>query len=151
MTSTSRDLVFISYSHRDARWLNDLRTHLKPYLREGSITAWSDKQIQPGSKWFDEIKRHLARTRVAVLLVTPNFLASDFIHKHELTPILAEAEAGGVKILWIPVRASSHQKSAIRNYQAVGDPERPLATMRSGRDASWVRICQEIEQAANPR
>ena len=151
MTLTSRDQVFVSYSHRDARWLDDLLTHLKPYLRDGSITTWSDKQIQPGSEWFDEVKRQLARTRVAVLLVTPNFLASDFVHEHELTPILTKAEAGGVKVLWIPVRASSYQKSAIRKYQAVSDPERPLATMRSGRDAAWVRICQQIEQAANPR
>jgi hypothetical protein len=49
MASTPRDQVFISYSHKDAKWRKDLEIHLKPYLREGSITSWSDEQITPGS------------------------------------------------------------------------------------------------------
>lgn len=75
-----RDQVFISYSHQDnKKFLDELQTHLKPYLRTRVITAWSDQQIQPSSKWFDEIKAALAKTSVAVMLVTPKFLESDFI------------------------------------------------------------------------
>jgi internalin A len=150
MPEPARDRVFISYSHKDKRWLDDLTTHLKPYLREGTISAWSDEHIRPGSKWLNEIRQALAETRVAVLLVTPDFLASDFIHEHELTPLLTEAEAGGVTILWVPVRASSYLKSPIKDYQAVSDPERPLARMRAQRDEAWVEICRRIEQAVNP-
>ena len=50
-----RNQVFISYSHKDTRWRNDLEIQLKPYLREGSITSWSDEQIVAGSQicfWF---------------------------------------------------------------------------------------------------
>lgn len=142
-----RGQVFISYSHKDDRWLDDLQTHLKPYLTDASITAWSDQQIATGSKWFAEIRAALARTSVAVLLVTPRFLASDFIQEHELTPILKEAERGGVRIVWIPVRACAYKKTPLREYQAVIDPEKPLATMKANRDAAWVTICQEIERA----
>jgi len=147
MSEPVRDQVFISYSHKDARWRDDLLTHLKPYLRDGSITAWSDKDIQPGSRWLNEIRQALAQTRVAVLLVTPHFLASDFIHEHELTPFLNQAVTGGVTILWIPVRASSYLKSPIRDYQAMIDAEKPLASMRANRDKAWVEICQAIENA----
>jgi hypothetical protein len=121
--------VFISYSRKDKRWRDDLDTHLKSYLRGGSIVSWSDQQIVAGSQWFGEIKAALAQTKVAVLLVTPDFLASDFIHEHELGPLLKEAEQGGVKILWVPVRDSAYRRTPLKNYQAVLDPAQPLANM----------------------
>jgi len=139
--------VFISYSHKDERWLSDLLKHLKPYVRDESITAWSDRQITPGSKWLPEIEEALALTKVAVLLVTPDFLASDFIHEKELGPLLKEAEKGGVRILWIPVRACSYKKTPLKNYQAVIDPDKPLVNFRLNRDKTWVSICEEIERA----
>jgi hypothetical protein len=151
MASPSHDQVFISYSHKDKKWLDELLTHLKPFLRDGSITCWSDRQIEAGSKWFQEIKNALKKTKVAVLLVTPDFLASDFIHEHELAPLLKEAEAGGVTILWIPVKASSYEQSAIKDYQAVIEPDRPLERMRGTRGEAWKRICEAIRRAANPR
>ena len=112
MPPPTRDQVFISYSHEDTKWRKDLEIHLKPYLREGSITSWSDEQIIAGSQWFGEIKSALAQTNVAVLLVTPDFLASDFIHEHESGPLLKEAEQGGVRILWVPVRDSAYKQTA---------------------------------------
>jgi hypothetical protein len=73
--------------------------------------SWSDKQIAPGSEWFIEIQSALANSKVAVLLVSPDFIASDFIYEHELGPLLKDAKQGGVRILWIPVRASSYKKN----------------------------------------
>ena len=121
--------------------------HLKPFERAGALTKWSDKQIVPGSKWFKEIKTALAKTRVAVMMVSPAFLASDFIHEHELGPLLKEAELGGVKILWIPVRACSYKETPLKNYQSVISPDKPLAQMKAERDSAWVQICGEIKNA----
>jgi len=144
-----RNQVFICYSHKDERWFNDLRTHLTPYVRNESVTAWSDKQIAPGSKWFKEIEAALAAANVAVLLSTPAFLASDFIHKHELGPLLQKAENGKVNILWIPVRACAYKETPLKDYQAAGNPDKPLANMKANRDKTWVRICEEIKKLAN--
>lgn len=146
--AANRETIFISYSHHDKRWLKELQTHLKPYLRDDSVKAWSDDQIRPGSEWSPQIRGALSKTKVAVFLVTPDFLASDFIHDHELSPLIKEAVAGGVQILWIPVQASSYEKSPINGYQAIGDPQFPLAGMtRNQRAAAWVKICQAIEKA----
>jgi hypothetical protein len=143
--------VFISYCHLDKDWLETLETHLKPYLRSGSVKSWSDQEIIPGSKWFEEIRAALTNTKVAVLLVTPDFLASDFIHEHELGPLLKEAEQGGVKILWVPVRASAYKRTALKDYQAVLEASKPLAGMTEAeRDQAWVKICEKIEKTVNP-
>ncbi|MFL6262686.1 MAG: TIR domain-containing protein [Thermoanaerobaculia bacterium] len=145
-----RDQVFISYSHRDKKLMNELLTHLKPYVRSG-ITVWSDQQIASGSKWFDEIKAALAKTSVAVLLVSPDFLASDFIHEHELGPFLKEAKARGVRILWVPIYASSYEETDLKHLQAVSPPNEPIgAKSKADRDAAWVRVCKEIKKAVNP-
>jgi hypothetical protein len=151
MASSSRDQLFISYCRKDKKWLDDLLVHLKPYLRDGSISAWSDEQIKPGSKWLEEIKAALQRAKAAVLLVTPDFLASDFIHENELTPLLREAKTNGVKILWIPIRASAFKKSPLTEYQSVFDPVKSLSQMKTDRDATWVKICEIIDKTLNPR
>ncbi len=62
-----RNQVFISYSHEDIKWREDLEIRLKPYLRVGSIISWSDEQISSGSQWFEEINSALINTSVAVL------------------------------------------------------------------------------------
>jgi hypothetical protein len=146
---SGRSGVFISYSHKDTKFVEELLAHLKPLLRTGTIQAWSDKQIQPGTPWFDEIKRALASINVALLLVTKDFLASEFIHEHELGPILKEAKRGGITILWVLVRACSYKETPLKDYQAVIPPDKPLAEMKAERDRAWVRICDEVKRVAN--
>src|SRR5438067_632555 len=79
-----RSGVFISYSHEDKEWLDRVQVHLKPLERDHAISVWSDKQIQAGSRWRQEIERALQKTRIAVLLISADFLASDFIANDEL-------------------------------------------------------------------
>jgi hypothetical protein len=146
-----RDQVFISYCHKDQKFLNDLLTHLKPYLRKGTFTTWSDQQIEPGSQWLDEIKAALAKTSVAVMLVSPGFLDSDFIHEHELGPFLKEAAAGGVTILWVLIRDCSYEETPLKDYQAVvSPPGKPFASMpKAKRDTAWKAVCQAIKEVVN--
>jgi internalin A len=74
-----RDLVFISYSHRDRDWLEHLRIFLKPYIRQ-NLNIWADPYIEVGGEWRRDISAALSRSCVAVLLLSPDFLASDFIY-----------------------------------------------------------------------
>jgi hypothetical protein len=148
-TATSaRDQVFISYSHADRRWLKALQTHLMPYLRSTMVAIWDDSQIRAGAVWKESIEKALASAKVAVLLVSPDFLASRFIAESELPPLLEAAKSDGVTILWVPVRFSSFARTPIAAYQAAHSPEKPLASLSpAARDKALVKICEIIQQA----
>ena len=84
--STTERHVFISYCHRDTAWLDRLKIHLRPLVRRTSLDLWDDSRISPGQAWQKEIAGALARADVAILLVSADFLASDFIVNNELPP-----------------------------------------------------------------
>ena len=80
---TPRTKVFISYSHKDREWLNRLQVHVELLVCEG-LEIWGDTRIMPGAQWNDEIQLALDATKVAVLLVSADFLTSDYIADTEL-------------------------------------------------------------------
>ncbi|MEQ8975475.1 MAG: toll/interleukin-1 receptor domain-containing protein [Coleofasciculus sp. C1-SOL-03] len=143
-----REQVFISYSHKDKVWLDKLRTMLKPMIRNQKIFVWDDTKIQAGAKWKEEIEQALARASVAVLMVSPDFLASDFIADHELPPLLDAARKEGVKIIWIPITYCLYDETEIGEYQAVYNPKQPLDTLNpADLNKALVKICKEIKTA----
>jgi len=115
------------------------------------VTIWDDTKIRKGTKRRAEIERALNSAQVAVLLVSPNFLESDFIAAHELPPLLKAADRRGLTVLWVPLSASSYDKTEIRHYQAAHDPSEPLDGLRPAeQNRALVNICREIDAAANP-
>ncbi len=138
--------VFISYSHKDRKWLDILNTTLKPLLPHIPCSVWDDTQIRPGEDWREKIKNALASSKVAVLLVSPNFLASDFILDHELPLLMDAAKSDGLVILWIAIRNCLYQVTEIERFQALNDPSDPLATLGlRARDNELVHICTQIK------
>jgi hypothetical protein len=86
---------------------------------------------------------------VAVFLVSPEFLASEFITEDELGPLLAAAETQGVSILWICLSACLYDETGIGAYQAAHDPSRPLDSLTPAEgNAALVGICREIKKAS---
>ena len=95
---TERTKVFVSYCHKDLWALDRLQVHLRPLVREG-LEVWSDQEILAGQEWEAEIRLALSQARVAILLISADFLASEFIDRDELPPILRAQEEEGLVVL----------------------------------------------------
>ena len=121
--------IFISYSHQDKEWLARLKLFLSPMEEKGLLHVWDDTEIRPGAKWADEIRTALEGARIAVFLVTQNFLNSDFIREKELPLLLKSAEDRGCLIFRVAVSASTVDDSEIAQFQAANDPSCPLDTL----------------------
>jgi hypothetical protein len=123
-----------------------LQTHLRPYVRGSTISVWDDTQIKPGANWQDEIQQGLAGARVAVLLVSPHFLESEFVAKEEWPALLAAAQREGLVVIWFVLSACSYGETDIPTYQAALDPERPLDTLTTAeQNRAFVKVCQAIK------
>ncbi len=132
--------IFVSYSHKDKVWLDRLQEQFAPLARGALLVAWDDTQIAPGTKWREEIARAIDEADIAVLLVSSGFLASDFIDKHELKPLLAKKH-----VFWIAVSPSLYEMTEIAQYQAANDPAKPLASLKgAARTKALVETCKKI-------
>jgi TIR domain len=72
--------IFVAYSHEDELLRDELAKHLKPLQQERIIRAWHDREIPPGGDWQDEIDRHLESAQIILLLISVNFLVSEYCY-----------------------------------------------------------------------
>ena len=136
-----RDEVFISYSHKEAEWMEKISAHLKVIQQTDRLAIWSDQKIAAGQKWKKEIDTAIARARVALLLTSADFFASEFIQNDELPKILTRHQEQGLFLYWVPIRHAAYPKSILANIQAASDPKRPLRDLS---EAEQDRTMSEI-------
>ena len=159
--------IFISYARADnegsdpnGRWLDRVKQHLKPLASRGVLSIWSDHEIQAGDRWHETIRENLLDARVAVLLISPSFLASDYIRKFEM-PVLAErAMARELVIVPLTLRPCLFETAAFKypdpetgpkifslaQLQAAHPSNTPLSSLdQSGQDRTLVKLAQSIE------
>jgi internalin A len=143
-----RDQAFVSYSHDDENYMLKLQKMLVPYAMNQAVKIWDDTKSPPGAVWRHEIQRALAAARVAVLLVSPGYLASSFIAEVELKTLLDAAQQDGLTILAVPVRMSGFKETVLERYQWVGSPDKPWSEMSDAElDRALVKVCEEIKTA----
>lgn len=127
----ARTKVFISYSHEDRAWLDRLLVFLRPLEREGKLDIWEDRKLLPGMKWRDEIDAALSKCKIAIPLISSDFLASNFILDEELPKMLQRAESEGVAVMPVILRPSRFERSGlISEFQSVNPPSSPLSGLR---------------------
>lgn len=147
--SCDHKTVFVSYSHKDIAYLERLRVHLKPLERKSLIQLWSDTVIQSGEKWKREIEKALGKSAIAVLLISADFLASDFIVDNELQPLLKSAEQKGTIILPLILKPCRFMREpSISQFQAINNPSKPLCMLTEyEQEDIYERLSHRIEIA----
>ncbi len=139
--------LFVSYSHKDHAWLDRIKVILKPLIRHGLLDLWSDERIIPGDPWRDEIRKALDLADGALLLITSSFLASDFIAKNELPPLLEDAQLEDTRIFWIPVEHTLVKEvcGELTKYQSAYPVDRPLASLSEvDQQRALIEIARKI-------
>ncbi|MFC1713768.1 toll/interleukin-1 receptor domain-containing protein [Candidatus Poribacteria bacterium] len=144
-TPMNAPTVFISYSHEDEEWKDSLLTHLKALQMEG-VNAWSDRQIGAGDDWYQEIRQAMDAASVAVLMISADFLASDFIMKEEVPHLLKRQAEEDLCIFPIIVKPCVWKRNKeLAQIQARPKDGRPLSTGDENQiDADLAAIAEEI-------
>src|SRR6266568_3670328 len=127
--------IFCSYSHEDETWLQKLETHLSLLQRQGLISLWHDRRIAPGTDWGKAIDTHLETASVILLVVSADFLASDYCYGVEMKRALERQEAGEARVVPILVRPVDWKGAPFAHLQALPTDAKPLATLRNQESA----------------
>ena len=145
-----RKPVFISYSHKDVKWLEKLKQFLRPLEELELIRVWDDTEIRPGLDWLEDIRKALELARVAIFLVTQNLLDSPFVREKELPTLVDAATNRGCLIFWIAVSSSTIADSPLAKFQGAISPNSPLDLMSEPEQAkTLVDIYQKMKAAVS--
>lgn len=146
-----RNKVFVSYSHLDKQYLTDIQRHFKPFLKQ--IDFWDDTKIEVGKKWKEEIRTAINETKVAILLVSTDFLGSEFIATDELPPLLKAAEENGAVILIVILKPCLFEEfNDLNQFQALNPPNRPLIKMDdTEKEELLVNLVRQTKRILNEK
>ena len=146
MVSPTPLSVFISYSHQDEAFKNELMAHLTNLQRQQKIQAWDDRNIEAGSEWDRAIKQALEEAQIVLMLITPQFMASNYCYDQEMKQALERHDAGTARVIPILIRPVDWQETPFSKLQVLPKDAKPV-TQWSDRDAAFVNVVQGIRRA----
>jgi TIR domain len=111
--------VFLSYSHKDDELRQELSSHLSSLTRQKLIKPWDDRVIDARKEWAQEIAQNLERAEIILLLVSANFMSSDYCYGIELFKAPERHQVQTVQVIPIIIRACDWQESPLGQLQAI--------------------------------
>lgn len=137
--------VFFSYSKHDREFLDQFLVHLSGLKRKGKITAWEDSHILPGEEWDDKVKSELAEADIIFLLVSSDFLNTDYIWDVEIKEAMKRHDCGEARVIPIILRPCDWEGMPFSKLNGLPYKGKPVADYAS-RDQAWVETVKKIEQ-----
>lgn len=143
--STSIVKIFTSYAHEDEGLKDEMDKYLKVLKRSGKIDAWNDRELIPGQEWNANIMDELAKANIILLLISVDFIASDFIWDKELAEAMKRHEAGTAYVVPIILRNCKWTSMPFAKLQALPKNARPISDYED-KDAAFTEVATGIER-----
>ena len=140
--------VFISYSHKDETYRNELDAHLSNLRRQDIIAAWYDREISPGADWASEIDTNLNNAQIILLLISSDFMKSDYCNGIEMKRALERHEAKEALVIPIILRPVDWEDAPFARLQVRPTNAKPVSRW-DDKDEAYVNIVQGIRTAIN--
>jgi hypothetical protein len=137
--------LFISYSHADEPHRRALETHLALLQRQGVLALWHDRKILPGAQLSAEIDEHLRAADVVLLLISADFLASDYCFDKELALALQLQASGHTHVVPIILRPCDWHSAPFGSLLAVPRDGKPITTW-ADHDEAWADVAASLRR-----
>jgi TIR domain len=138
--------LFFSYSHTDEEYRNRLEKHLAPLKREGLISGWHDRKIHAGGHLHDEISQHVEHDQVILLLVSADFLASDYCQDREMATALERHKRKEAIIIPIIVHPCDWKNTPLGELRVTPRDGKPISK-HPHHDDAYLEIVTDIREA----
>ena len=137
--------IFVSYSHADEAFKDELLKHLSLLRREKKIAPWTDRDIVPGEEWEPAIFDRLDSAGLVLLLVSADFLASDFCYEREMKRAVARHEHGETTVVPVIVRPCDWGSAPFAKIQGLPKDAQPISTW-DNRDLAWLDVVKGLRR-----
>ena len=138
--------IFVSYSHKDELFKEQLETHLSILQRKGLINTWNDRKISPGQDWEAIIETELERADIVLFLVSPDFVASDYCYGKEMQRALERHERNEAKVIPVIVRPVDWSDAPFSRLQVLPKDAKPVVSW-SIQDQAWLDVERGIRKS----
>jgi len=146
MTQHEPIALFLSYAHEDEPLLRQLETHLGLLKQQGVISIWYDRQIAPGTDWATTIDERLEQAAIILLLISPDFLVSDYCYQVEMRRALELHQAGQARVIPIALRPADWKDAPFAHLQALPTDARAITTW-SNQDEAFLDVVKGLRRA----
>src|SRR6266516_2618114 len=137
--------VFLSYAHEDEPLRKELEKHLSLLQRQGLVSTWQDRRIMAGTDWAREIDEHLKNASIILLLISADFLASDYCYGIEMQCALNRDKVSQARVIPIMVRPVNWKGAPFAHLQALPTDARAI-TIWNNRDEAWTNVAAGIRR-----
>lgn len=140
--------LFISYSHKDRELRDKLEIALSNLRKQNLISDWYDGDIPPGSEWKKQIFAHLDQAQIILLLISPDFIASEFCYSIELARAIARHDNNEARVIPILLRPTDWEGTPFEKLQALPSDGRPI-TNWPDHDQAFLDVIKGIRRSIN--